>query len=49
MSFLLFPGRHLVNTKFQEQYLKRVLTEPPATLPGYIAGGSDTSRRPGLA
>jgi SAM-dependent methyltransferase len=38
MSFLLFPGRHLVNTTFQEQYLKRVLTEPPASLPGFIAG-----------
>ncbi len=36
MSFLLFPGRHLVNTTFQEQYLKRVLTEPSASLPGFI-------------
>ncbi len=32
MSYLLFPGRHLVNTTFQEQYLKRVLTEPPAAI-----------------
>lgn len=38
MSYLLFPGRHLVNTTFQEQYLKRVLTGPPASLPGFIAG-----------
>lgn len=38
MSYLLFPGRHLVNTVFQEQYLKRVLTEPPSALPGFIAG-----------
>ena len=38
MSFLLFPGRHLVNTPFQEQYLKRILTEPPDALPGFIAG-----------
>jgi len=38
MSFLLFPGRHLVNTTFQEQYLKRILTEPPDALPGFIAG-----------
>ena len=39
MSFLLFPGRHLVNTTFQEQYLKRVLSKPPASLPGFISGG----------
>lgn len=43
MSYLLFPGRHLVNTVFQERYLKRVLTEKPAALPGFIAG------RPALA
>ena len=39
MSYLLFPGRHLVNTTFQEQYLKRVLTEPVNSLPGFVAGG----------
>ena len=22
MNFLLFPGRHLVNTRFQEDYLR---------------------------
>ena len=38
MSYLLFPGRHLVNTVFQEQYLKRVVTENPASLPGYLPG-----------
>jgi len=38
MSYLLFPGRHLVNTVFQERYLKRLLTESPAALPGFIAG-----------
>jgi len=38
MSYLLFPGRHLVNTVFQERYLKRVLTEPPASLPGFMTG-----------
>jgi len=38
MSYLLFPGRHLVNTVFQEQYLKRVFTEKPASLPGYLPG-----------
>jgi len=46
MSFLLFPGRHLVNTTFQEQYLKRVLTEPPATLPGFIAGHGNMAKPP---
>ena len=40
MSFLFFPGRHLVNTVFQEQYLKRVLTEPMNSLPGFIAGAA---------
>jgi len=38
MSYLLFPGRHLVNTAFQERYLKRVLKEPPHTLPGFVPG-----------
>jgi len=46
MSFLLFPGRHLVNTTFQEQYLKRVLTEPPASLPGFIAGKAKILKPP---
>ena len=46
MSFLLFPGRHLVNTVFQEQYLKRVLTEPPASLPGFIAGSATVAKPP---
>ncbi len=38
MSYLLFPGRHLVNTSFQASYLKRVLTEKPSTVPGVVAG-----------
>ena len=38
MSYLLFPGRHLVNTRFQEDYLKRVLSTKPDELPGLIAG-----------
>ena len=38
MSYLLFPGRHFVNTRFQEDYLKRVLTESPNTLSGFITG-----------
>jgi SAM-dependent methyltransferase len=46
MSYLLFPGRHLVNTTFQEQYLKRVLTEPPAAIPGFIAGNTELSKPP---
>ena len=46
MSFLLFPGRHLVNTKFQEQYLKRVLAKPPASLPGFLAGVASLPKPP---
>ena len=46
MSFLLFPGRHLVNTTFQEQYLKRVLTEPSASLPGFIPGSVAVAKQP---
>ncbi len=46
MRYLLFPGRHLVNTAFQEQYLKRVLTEAPASLPGFIAGNAALSKPP---
>lgn len=38
MSYLLFPGRHLVNTAFQAHYLKRVLTEKPSSVPGLVAG-----------
>lgn len=38
MSYLLFPGRHLVNTAFQGRYLKQILSEKPATLPGFLAG-----------
>src|SRR5579872_5698258 len=40
MSYLLFPGRHLINTTFQERYLNRVLSEPPGSLPGFIGGSS---------
>ena len=38
MSYLLFPGRHLVNTTFQEQYLKRILTVPANAVSGFIPG-----------
>jgi len=37
-SFLLFPGRHLVNTNFQAEYLRRVLAEPIDSLPGFARG-----------
>lgn len=33
MAYLLFPGRHLVNTRFQEEYLFNWLREPLASLP----------------
>jgi SAM-dependent methyltransferase len=36
--FLLFPGRHLVNTCFQESYLARALSTAPSELPGVITG-----------
>jgi len=32
MTTLLFPGRHIVNTRFQEQYLFEVLRRPLAQL-----------------
>ena len=32
MTVLLFPGRHLLHTSFQEQYLRRVIGMPPASL-----------------
>lgn len=47
MSYLLFPGRHLANTVFQERYLKRVLAEPPVSLPGFIAGRVGFKNSPG--
>jgi SAM-dependent methyltransferase len=46
MSYLLFPGRHLVNTAFQEQYLKRVLTELPSSVPGFLAGQATLTAPP---
>jgi SAM-dependent methyltransferase len=46
MNYLLFPGRHLVNTVFQERYLKRLLNEPPASLPGFIPGRAQTAEPP---
>lgn len=46
MIYLLFPGRHLVNTRFQESYLKRVLSTKPTELPGFIAGSRELSEPP---
>lgn len=46
MSYLLFPGRHLVNTRFQESYLKRVLSTKPTELSGFIAGHCELSEPP---
>lgn len=46
MCYLLFPGRHLVNTVFQEQYLKRVFREAPQALPAFLPGRSPTQNRP---
>jgi hypothetical protein len=37
-SYLLFPGRHLVNTRFQQEYLGRALRDPVDSLPGAILG-----------
>jgi SAM-dependent methyltransferase len=46
MSYLLFPGRHLVNTLFQERYLKQILGGPPASLPGFVSGRAALSMPP---
>jgi hypothetical protein len=40
MSTLLFPGRHLVNTRFQADYLASLLGRAPAELPDLLAGGA---------
>jgi SAM-dependent methyltransferase len=46
MSYLLFPGRHLVNTRFQEDYLQRLLSTRPSALPGLISGRCEVSEPP---
>jgi len=46
MSYLLFPGRHLVNTRFQETYLRRALSVPPKELTGLIPGRSNLNGPP---
>jgi hypothetical protein len=40
MSTLLFPGRHLVNTRFQADYLRGILRNEPGEIPGLQAGAS---------
>lgn len=41
MAYLLFPGRHLVNTRFQEEYLFSMLKRPIADLPVVGPGRPD--------
>lgn len=38
MSTLLFPGRHLVNTRFQAEYVRSLLGRRPAELPDLRRG-----------
>jgi SAM-dependent methyltransferase len=38
MSNLLIPGRHLVNTRFQERYFRKVIGVPLSQAPGLIPG-----------
>ncbi|MGC3961063.1 MAG: methyltransferase domain-containing protein [Verrucomicrobiota bacterium] len=40
MSYLLFPGRHLVNTRFQAAYLQKLLITAPKDLSGIMPGRS---------
>ena len=44
MSYLLFPGRHLVNTVFQGKYLLRALSEEFSSMPGFMPGRSVLSK-----
>jgi len=38
MTTLLFPGRHLVTTRFQESYLRQILNLAPAAIPNLRRG-----------
>lgn len=38
MSTLLFPGRHLVNTRFQAEYLREIMGRRPMDLPALVHG-----------
>src|SRR4051812_10264785 len=40
MSTLLFPGRHLVNTCFQEDFLRSILGKPPTEIAALRRGRS---------
>lgn len=40
MTTLLFPGRHLVTTCFQENYVRQILRLPPAEIPHLHRGRS---------
>lgn len=46
MSYLLFPGRHLVNTRFQAGYLQKLLTTAPKDLSGVMPGRSVPASAP---
>jgi len=35
---LLFPGRHLVNTRFQSEYLQRTIGQSPTGIPDLVRG-----------
>lgn len=41
MTTLLFPGRHIVNTKFQEDYLWRILQRPGGDLEFMVGNAQD--------
>jgi len=45
-KLLLFPGRHLVNTRFQEDYLKRILSTKPIELSGFMPGCAELNAPP---
>ena len=40
MSTLLFPGRHLVNTRFQQEYLRQLIGRRPAEIPDWRGRGA---------
>jgi SAM-dependent methyltransferase len=46
MSYLLFPGRHLVNTRFQAAYLEKLLTTAPQDSSGLMPGRSVPTTTP---
>ncbi|MBK6325303.1 MAG: hypothetical protein IPF56_05065 [Chloroflexi bacterium] len=45
MTFLLFPGRHLLNTSFQARYLQQILQMPLAQLT-FLAGAPPPASGP---